>query len=65
MAVHEKQVIHPVIEHAQATFGSGEKPCAALNAVQRELPVKRRKKLGLAQAAYLGAPFFGTSSAGQ
>ena len=41
---------------------AGEKPPAALTAVQRELLVERRKKLGLAQAVYLTAPFVLTSA---
>ena len=41
---------------------AGEKPPAALTAVQRELLVERRKKLGLAQALSLTAPFVLTSA---
>jgi CHAT domain-containing protein len=41
---------------------AGEKPPAALTAVQRELLVRRREKQGFAQAIFLTAPFVLTSS---
>lgn len=41
---------------------AGEPPPAALSAVQRELLVERRKKLGLAQAVFFTAPFILTSA---